>query len=630
MASVSKRVCYHPASFDESEQDSDVEGMSSSEESEIDRGLSCEELSFEFSDEESMGGQEDDDHDDDNITQTEIGSNRVWSKSVSAPSGRGVGDGSNGMGQNTKSYADLDVGNNLPAFKPTRPPGVYFKPVFLRNRMTTAAEFFHLYFTVEMIDSIVSHTNSYAYTKIAEGSCNSYTKADGSWEETTPDEINRFIGILIYFSLVKIGSSFNNYWSTKTLYHGLWARSILSRLRFKALMAFLHVVDPMAEVQEEKLNQVGSFLKNFKERCKLLYQPQQNMAVDERMIKSRHMSGIQQFMKNKPIRWGIKLWVLTDSSNGYTMDFDVYIGKDAGRVVSKNGLGYDVVMKLVQPFLHQGYHLFFDHFYTSFQLVNDLFKLGVPSTGTVSTKQRVFPESLKDIKKWVKRVERGSMRWERTSPCLFLQWRDNKPVSLITTIDNANDIVTVKRRTKIDNVWKKVNVQQPEAIRRYNYKYINKVDRSDEILTCNSISGKCHKWWKTLFFHLIDVAIVNSFILFREHRAKFPDTEALQRPPDYSISDFREEIVRQLCGFPEYDVPPALSKVPPPGEFDVVHMPVFSQSGTRRNCVVCYKQGRGELRVSTYCSAPQCGRYLHFTMNRNCFREWHSKAYHGH
>ena len=64
------------------------------------------------------------------------------------------------------------------------------------------------------------------------------------------------------------------------------------------------------------------------------------------MVKSRHMSGLRQFIEDKPNKWGIKLWVLADSINGYTVDFNVYIGKAAGQNVSANGLGYDVVMKL--------------------------------------------------------------------------------------------------------------------------------------------------------------------------------------------------------------------------------------------------------------------------------------------
>ena len=71
------------------------------------------------------------------------------------------------------------------------------------------------------------------------------------------------------------------------------------------------------------------------------------------MVRSRHRSGIRQYIKDKPTKWGIKLWVLADSSNGYTIDFDIYIGRDAGRDVSAHGLGYDVVMKLMQPYLNQ-------------------------------------------------------------------------------------------------------------------------------------------------------------------------------------------------------------------------------------------------------------------------------------
>ena len=199
----------------------------------------------------------------------------------------------------------------------------------------------------------------------------------------------------------------------------------------------------------------------------MLFQPNQNVAIDERMVKSRHRSGILQFLKDKPTRWRIKLWVLADSSNGYTIDFDVYIGKDAGRFVSDKGLAYDVVMKLIQPYLHQGYHLFFHNFYTSIALVNDLFELSVPSAGTVRVNRKGFPDSLKDVNIWAHRLGKGSIRWERVPPVLVVQWVDNKPGSLLTTIDNANDLVQVKRNKVPNGVWTAVNVAQPKAISTY-------------------------------------------------------------------------------------------------------------------------------------------------------------------
>ena len=81
-----------------------------------------------------------------------------------------------------------------------------------------------------MINSICNHTNSYANERIFEGTHTSYTKKDGSWEDTTPDEIRRLIALLIYFGLVRVGN-FNLYWSVKTLYHGLWDLSSRTKPR---------------------------------------------------------------------------------------------------------------------------------------------------------------------------------------------------------------------------------------------------------------------------------------------------------------------------------------------------------------------------------------------------------------
>ena len=234
-----------------------------------------------------------------------------------------------------KSYDDPDVGNAIPPFAPSQPVGYHFGQPLLRNTMTKAVEFFSLFLTAEMISSIVTHTNSYANEHIFSDTHQSYASPDGSWQDVTADEIKRLIAILIYFGLVKVVGDVDKYWSKKTLYHGLWARAILSRKRFKALMALLHVVDPGSEDKGDKLRKVESFVTCFKSRCLALYQPRQNLAVDERMVKSRHRSGIRQYIKDKPTKWGIKLWVLADSSNGYTVDFNVYIGKEAGQTVQR-------------------------------------------------------------------------------------------------------------------------------------------------------------------------------------------------------------------------------------------------------------------------------------------------------
>lgn len=201
----------------------------------------------------------------------------------------------------------------------------------------------------------------------------------------------------------------------------------------------------------------------------------------------------------------------------------------------------------MQPFFNQGYHLYIDNFYTSSVLVKDLLQEGVAVTGTITENSRVFPAGMKNGSQWSKagNVERGSIRWERDPPILALQWLDNKVVSMLSTIENANDHVQVERKSRTDGQWRAIAVTQPQAIASYN-QYMNAVDRSDQILATNNVLRKCMRWWKTLFFHLIDIAVVNSFILFREHQTQFPDVVELQRTGDYSLAHFREEIEADL------------------------------------------------------------------------------------
>ena len=46
--------------------------------------------------------------------------------------------------------------------------------------------------------------------------------------------------------------------------------------------------------------------------------------------------------------------------------------------------------------------------------------------------------------------------------------------------------------------------------------------------------------------------MVDSFILFQAHRAEHTE---IVKPAGYSQCDFRDEIVREICGFEEYGDP---------------------------------------------------------------------------
>ena len=65
-------------------------------------------------------------------------------------------------------------------------------------------------------------------------------------------------------------------------------------------------------------------------------QPEKEISVDERMVRSKARFSFEQYIRNKSTKWGFKLWCLRNSSNGYTIKFSVYRGK-SGEVSSKKG-----------------------------------------------------------------------------------------------------------------------------------------------------------------------------------------------------------------------------------------------------------------------------------------------------
>ncbi len=63
-------------------------------------------------------------------------------------------------------------------------------------------------------------------------------------------------------------------------------------------------------------------------------------------------------MPAKPNKYDIKVWMASDSSNGYVLIINVYLGKELDGCWRIYGLGYDVITKLIRPFLNRNHHHF--------------------------------------------------------------------------------------------------------------------------------------------------------------------------------------------------------------------------------------------------------------------------------
>lgn len=135
------------------------------------------------------------------------------------------------------------------------------------------------------------------------------------------------------------------------------------------------------------------------------------------------------------------------------------------------------------------------------------------------------------------------------------------------------------------------------------------------------------KYWKVLFFHLIDVSIVNAFVLWKEYQSQHPERADLQRPKGYDQLAFREALVRQLVSIEEADPVPVWEKQPklPKNAWNgASHLPVVDSSHGR--CKVCTSSGV-QSRPNVKCET--CDVVLCLNNDRNCFYVYHTLDYQG-
>ena len=117
----------------------------------------------------------------------------------------------------------------------------------------------------------------------------------------------------------------------------------------------------------------------------------------------------------------------------------------------------------------------------------------------------------------MKKQGRGSIdEWQtsnigNTVSCV--KWYDNKSVHLLSTFLQAKPINSVKQYHK--KHAKNVDVLRPAIVKHYN-KNMRGVDLPDMLLALYRIDIKSRKFYHRLIFHLLDICVTNSWILYRQ------------------------------------------------------------------------------------------------------------------
>ena len=182
--------------------------------------------------------------------------------------------------------------------------------------------------------------------------------------------------------------------------------------------------------------------------------------------------------------------------------------------------------------------------------------------------------------------------------------------------------MTVTRRN-LDGSLTQVNCPQAVAVAVYN-RYMGRVDFSDQMKRYYAYDRKSRCWWLRLFYHLIDICVVNAYILY----CKFNGLKwhpPLQYKPVKKL-EFRMQLVdslvnhftnRKLVG---PTVTPVVSLVPS-GHKVVDLCPLGIHAGRCEFCSIGHHKAAGKRKETQFVS-PRCMKRLCLV---GCWTKFHAK-----
>lgn len=428
-----------------------------------------------------------------------------------------------------------------------------------------------------------------------------------NWSDRSIPEMYNFLGLCILMGLVE-KPTLKDYWSRNPVIETPFFRNVCTRDTFLHTLYALHFVDNDNLDKDDPLRKIRPIVTaTNKTFCESFY-PFQDLAIDESLILWKGRLAFKQYIPSKRHRFGVKLFEICDVETGYVQGYIIYTGGSTSIERTDNlGISGDIVATLMKNYLKKGHILYVDNWYSSPILFQYLFENNTGTCGTVRPNRKGMPI--------FGPVEKGHCESAHTDELLALKWCDKRNVHMLTSVYTGNQKETGNKHFQTGEP-----IIKPECIIQYNNKMgaVDKVDMQVSFVEC---ARKSLKWYKKVFFHIIDLALYNALILYQVKTGNKP-----------SFSDFRLKLVTQLIE--KYSIrPTAASSHPPtvdnPLRLSGRHFPTLvtqtaaQGARTQRRCHVCantklQKRKRKDVKyMCEECNVPLCVV--------PCFQEYHTK-----
>lgn len=370
----------------------------------------------------------------------------------------------------------------------------------------TPYDLFKLFYTENMNQHLVNQSMTYA------------TQRNDHSFEVNEDDMAKFAGIHLLSGYRSLPRQ-RLYWSSDEDVCTPLVSNAMTRNRFESIKRNLHLADnaqlnvadraakvrPLYDILNNNLKQFGVF--------------KRHLSIDEQMLPYFGKHSAKMFMRNKPVKFGYKFWVLA-SATGFPFHILLYTGKQAD-ASDGQPLGSQVVKQLLtvvdEPTCHS---VTFDNFFTSLELLKALREQGLSATGTI--RENRLRDCTIEKSATTKKDERGTFYYRGDGNVVVTSWKDNKTVYVASNNVGVKPTVSKRRYSRAEK--KHIQVSCPQMIDVYN-RTMGGVDLLDRSLSEYRPSIRGKKWWYCFYTHAVNICAVAAWRVHVEVGGKLDQLE---------------------------------------------------------------------------------------------------------
>lgn len=199
------------------------------------------------------------------------------------------------------------------------------------------------------------------------------------------------------------------------------------------------------------------------------------------------------------------------NSDSYVNCFELYQGASNTTIKLHYGPIGDTVIRICHSLIGKIHKLIMDNLFTSLPLLRHLRDQQILELGTLRL-NKVF--GIKEHLLDGKYLQRGWTSLATSNDNItVLRWQDNKLVHTISTYAGAIPEDKAKRFDRKSRTT--IEITRPYAISEYN-RFMGGVNIMDRMIAHYPHGFKNRKWYLRIFFHFLNISIINSWILFKK------------------------------------------------------------------------------------------------------------------